>query len=79
MNGALCSTKERTRFNTARKIIIHFSFLKTPVSILLKNIILMIKEKPVGIHKPIKFKTKAGFSKEFKKIRTKEKTKIITE
>lgn len=63
MNGALCSTKERTRFNTARIIIIHFSFLKIPVSIRLKKIMLMINENAVGIHKPIKFKMKAGFWK----------------
>ena len=60
-------------------MIIHFSFLKTPVSILLKNKMLMINEKPVGIHKPIKFNTKAGFCMISRKIRIKEKIKTITE
>ncbi len=39
----------------------------------------MINENAVGIHKPIKFKINAGFDKPFKKIRTKENTKTITE
>lgn len=40
---------------------------------------LIINENPVGIYKPIKFKTKAGFCKIFKKITRNENPKIIKE
>ena len=59
MNGTLSTIKESTRFNNARMRIIHFSFRKTPVSIRLKNMMLMINEKAVGIQRPKRLSTNA--------------------
>ena len=59
MNGTLSTIKESTRFNNARIMIIHFSFLNTPVSIRLKNMMLMINEKAVGIQRPKRLSTNA--------------------
>lgn len=59
--------------------IIHFSFRKTPVSILLKKTMLMIKEKAVGIHKPKRFRTNAVRETAGIKMRAIAKTKMIAE
>lgn len=59
MNGTLSTINESTRFKIARTRIIHFSFLNTPVSIRLKNMMLMSNEKAVGIQRPKRLSTNA--------------------
>lgn len=67
-NGTLWSTKERARFAAERIMMSHFSFLKMPVLILLKNTIPSRTETVVGIQMPKMLRMKEGRPIAFMKI-----------
>lgn len=77
--GTSCRTKVSTRFASERIMMSHFSFLKTPVFILLKNKMPSRTETAVGTQMPRMFRTNEGCSIAFIKISDREKTKTAAE
>ena len=78
-NGMLLRINERTRLIIEITIISHFSFLKIPVLILLKNKSPVTTENVAGSQIPRRFKIEEGCSIPFIKIDIIAKIKTTTE